>query len=522
MSLSLAYFVFLAVALPLYFALPARCKSPFLLLASIVFYAFCPWQSLAVMAALVTVTYAAGRGMGGLIARQNTTLAARRADGSWDKETRRRYRNIKQRQTRAVLATAVTLQLLSLACFKLAWPARLGGEGWILPLGLSFVTLSAIGYLVDVARGQIEAEKKFWRVALFLLYFPQMWQGPIHRYAQLSPELCTPHAFDAHRARAGMLRATWGLIKKMIFANTAALATSAILEDQTALGGAGMWLLILLYSVRIYADFTGGMDIALGVSQVLGISMAENFDRPFASPSLKEYWRRWHRTMGRWFEDYVFYPLSLSRPLQRLSLWTRAHLGQAAGRYLPLTVAMLATWCATGLWHGISWNFVLWGLFNGILLLLSQLLSPWRRRLRENYPTVAESRVWYALSCAATVFTAGLLRTLDLNPSAGVTLRLWGQMLSPSALVRLADGALWRSLGLDLAQWVLLALGVIAMAVVGGLTPRPDEQKTPLRERLAAHPLLCAVLLALGAVSVAVLGVYGLGYDAGSFIYGEF
>lgn len=522
MSLSIAYFVFLAVALPLYFVLPKRCRSVFLLVASIVFYAFCPWQSLAVMAALIAVTYAAGRGVGAVIGRQNATLAAHRTDGSWDKETRRRYRNVKQRQTRAVLATAVTLQLLCLVCFKLSWPERLGGDAWTVPLGLSFVTLSAIGYLVDVARGRIEAEQKFWRVALFLLYFPQMWQGPIHRYAQLSPELCTPHTFDAHRARAGMLRAMWGLIKKMIFANTAALATSAILADQTSLGGAGMWLLVLIYSVRIYADFTGGMDVALGVSQVLGISMSENFDRPFASPSLKEYWRRWHRTMGRWFEDYVFYPLSLSRPMQRLSLWSRAHLGQVTGRYLPLTVAMLATWCATGLWHGISWNFVLWGLFNGILLLLSQLLTPWCRRLRGRYSAVAESRAWYVLSCAATVFTAGLLRTLDLNPRAGATLQLWGQMLHPSAFIRLTEGALWRSLGLNSAQWGVLVLGVIAMAIVGRLTPRPNEQKTPLRERLAARPLLCAALLALGAVSVAVLGVYGLGYDAGSFIYGEF
>ncbi len=524
MQLSATFLVFLAVLLPLYFILPRRMQPTLLLLGSLVFYAFAGWQSLCVLTLLCAVTYAVGRGLDCLLHKQRAVLEARRTDGSWDKATRRSYRDRQMRRVHLLLAFGVLFDLGLLLAFKCSLPAALGAtdKTWLLPMGLSFVTLSAVGYLVDVARERIECEPRLLRFALFLFYFPQMWQGPISRYDELMPQLTAPHAFDGGRAMTGFLRALWGCIKKLVIADTVAIAVAATVKQQAQLGGTSILLLVVLYSVQIYGDFTGGMDIALGVSSVLGIQLYENFDRPFASPSLKEYWRRWHRSLGRWFTDYVFYPLSVCRFSQWLSRHARGLLGDALGKRIPLIFSMLLTWFATGLWHGATWNFMVWGLCNGIFLLISQELCPCYHRWGQRFPRIAYSRWWRCLLCVGTFLTVGLFRTLDLNNSAGQTLRLWGEMLLPSAWQRLFDAALWQTLGLNGAQWGVVALGAISMAVVGSMTPRLGERAPSLRQRIACRPLVCGALCAVAVAVLLVFGHYGIGYHANDFIYSQF
>ena len=516
MLLSGSFLLFLAVMLPLYFAVPRRLQPTVLLVGSVAFYAFAGWRPLCVLLLLTVITYAVGCCMGGMLARQGATLAQHREDGSWDKPTRRAYRDAGMRRVRAVLALGVTADVALLLVCKLALPERVGLAGWTLPIGLSFVTLSAVSYLCDVARGQIESERRLGRMMLFLFYFPQIWQGPISRYGELVPQLTAPHAPDAERLLSGTLRALWGGVKKLVFADTAALATAAILERQTALGGTGMILLTLLYSLQIYADFTGGIDVCLGISSAMGVDLYENFDRPFGSPSVAEYWRRWHRSLGRFFTDYVFYPLSVGRGAQRLS-----QRGGVA-RQLPLYAALLLTWGLTGLWHGVSTNFLVWGMCNGVFILLSQLLRPLRSRLGARLPRVAASRVWRGVLCCGTFLTVGLFRTLDLNPRAAVTLSLWREMLRPSAWLGLGDGVLWQALGLRAAEWGLLAVGVVLMWAVSRRTPRLGERAPALRVRLAARPLLCGALCAVAVTAMLVLGRYGMDYHATDFIYGRF
>lgn len=519
MQLSLSFLLLLAVLVPLYFVLPRRLQPYLLLVGSVVFYTFAGWRALIVLLILTAVTYATGRVMGHVLERQNATLEAHRADGSWDKAARKAYRARMQRRVRVWLAVGVCLDAALLLTFKLSLPTHLGAIGWTMPLGLSFVTLAAIGYLFDVAREQVCCERNIARFALFTFYFPQIWQGPISRYGEFAPQLSAPHAFDGRRATEGVLRTLWGCVKKMVIADTAAIVTAAILEKQQTLGGAGMLVLLLLYSLQIYADFTGGMDISLGISHLLGIELYENFDAPFASPSLGEYWRRWHRSLGRFFTDYVFYPVSVSCPCLWLSRCARRPFGEAVARRVPLYAAMLMTWLLTGLWHGVSWNFVLWGLFNGAFLLLSRELRPLRERVGRRLPHLVASRPWQSLLCVGTFLTAGLFRTLDLNPRAGQTLSLWRQMLSPRAVTALLDCSFWSALGLTVGQWMLLGCGVMLMWRVSRTA---NTQDAPLRVRIAAHPWLCAMLCALGVCAVLIFGHYGMGYDASSFIYGNF
>ncbi len=511
MGLELSLLIGLAVLLPLYFCLPRRIQPSVLLAFCVVFYAFDGWRSLVVLTALWGWNYLGGRLIGHMIARRDAVLTAHREDGSWDKATRRDYRDRAQRRERAVCAAFSALDVGAMLVLKMTFV----GE-WMRPLGLTFVALSAVSYLCDVTRERIAPEKDAGRFALYVFYFPQMWQGPINRYGELAPQLTAPHPFDGKRVTEGALRALWGCVKKLVVADTAAVAVGATLSQSETLGGTATVLLVVLYSLQIYADFTGGMDIALGISHALGISLYENFDRPFGATSPADYWRRWHRSLGRFFTDYVFYPLSVSR----VAAWL-ARRGRLGAR-LPLYLAMLGTWLLTGLWHGLSWNFVAWGLGNGLILLLDRELSPLRERLLGRCPRLAHSRVLTALSCVGTLTLVGLLRMLDLHPSVAHTARLWWGLLDGAAWSRLLDGATWHSLGLNAAEWCLLGAGALLMWAVGHATPRLSDDRPTLRARIAARPLLAAVLCALAVCAVVVLGRYGIGYEASDFIYGRF
>ena len=524
MSLSLSFVLFLAVLLPLYFLSPRRWQWGILLVASLAFYSFSGLRNLLVLGSLAVLTYTVGRLLGRSLERQAAVLEARRADGSWDKPTRRAFRDRCVARRKWLLAAGIVSVLSLLAFFKydgflIRIYNALAGTSYSaltlsLPLGISYVTLSAISYMIDVSRGRVACEKNPLKLLLFIFYFPQMWQGPINRYGELAPQLFAPRSFNAERALEGALRALWGGVKKVVIANTVGVAVSSVILGATRFNGTYTWLMILLYSIQIYADFTGGMDIALGVSHMLGIDLYENFDHPFGATSVADYWRRWHRSMGRFFTDYVFYPLSTCRLSQKLSrVWRR----------LPLWLATLVTWTLTGLWHGADWNFVLWGLLNGLFILVSQELRPVRRRFGALFPRAAGSRLWSLLCCCGTLITVGFFRTLDLQPATLQTLWLWRRDFLNKAIWGLFDPSLWASLGLSTAEWILIALGVIAMWAVGRKAPGANARTSGHSAcYLLERPLLYATVCALLVVAIAVFGRYGLGYDAMDFIYGKF
>lgn len=515
------FLLFAALFSLLYFILPRRWQPGLLLGGSAVFYAAAGWKFLAVPLFFGVVAWGFGHWLAARAERTEAILVARRADGSWDKAARVTFRDARVRRSRGVLVLGVALVLAVPLIFRGAMLA-LPQWGLLMPLGMSYLMLEAIGYLADVFRGDVCGRQRLWKIFLYLFYFPRLWQGPIGRFEEDMAELMAPHAFCGERARAAVLRFLWGSAKKLIVADTVAVAVLSVRKQADAMGGTGVLLLIVLYSVQIYADFTGGIDMALGVSEFLGIRLAENFDHPFASPSVREYWRRWHMSMGRWFETYVFYPLSVSPWIQRLSRRARGALGEAVGRRIPLYFATLATWLLTGIWHGFGANFAVWGLCNGGFMLLSRELTPLRGGLAVRMPRVARSRGWRLVCCAGTFSLVGLFRTLDVYGNVGQTMRLWGRALLPAAFGGLADGALWASLGLRLAQWTLVALGVAVMAAVSMRMPRVRDAALPLRVRVARRPVLCVALVAGLLCAILIFGCYGMGYTPRDFIYGRY
>ena len=366
-----------------------------------------------------------------------------------------------------------------------------------MPVGLSFYLLQCVGYCVEMYRGKVPAERNILKFALFVSFFPQMTQGPIGRYDTLSRELSVGREYDPRKVSRGLARMLWGYFKKLVIADRLSAPVAALKGSF----GPGFLLLTVLYTVRLYADFTGGMDMALGAARALGIRLEENFDRPFSAKSVAEYWRRWHITLGRWMKEYVFYPLCVSPPLLRLGRAARKRLG-SRGKRVSVYIATGITWLATGLWHGVTPNFLLWGMLNCAFVLISQELAPLYARFHKRFGW--KGKRWYAyFEMARTFFLMNLIRACDLFPN-------------PIDYVnRLASLVRWGrvpDLGLEAAEWWILALGTALM--FGAEGHREKLSRLSPGVKCAGAALLVLITL--------VFGYYGLEYDAGSFLYGNF
>ncbi len=525
---SVSFILFAIVTVLLYFTVPKKIQWWVLLAASYVFYAMAGVEYLFFILYTTLVTYFTACLMQRRADAEDAYVEANRA--TLEKAERKAYRAAEKKKRFRILVLGLVLGFGMLAVLKYtafvlngvnsllgAFDAKtLRIPQLLLPLGISFYTFQSMGYLIDVYRKKVRAEQSLPKFALFVSYFPQLIQGPISRFGELGTQLTAPHAFDGFHFRAGLGRVTWGFFKKLVVADTAMVAVK---ELSLGMGytGAYVVLLLLLYSVEIYADFTGGIDITIGLSEMLGIKLAENFNRPFSSKSTKEYWRRWHITMGSWFTDYVFYPLSVSGPMQKLSKLSRAKLGDHIGKRIPVYAATIATWFLTGLWHGAGLNFIVWGLLNCLVILVSQELTPLYNRFVARYPRLVASRPWAVWQMTRTFLLMGLIRTLDCYRDVGRTFRLWWSILTDWNWGGLFMGGI-NSLGLAWSDWGVILCGILVMWLVSRL----GMGETPLRERLARRPVLLCALICLGATVILLFGAYGIGYDASQFIYNQF
>ena len=390
---------------------------------------------------------------------------------------------------------------------------RFTTENLVLPLGISFYMFQSMGYAVDVYRGTAKAEKSLFKLALFVSFFPQLVQGPISKFSQLGKQLYAPHDYDGREVSFGLQRMLWGYFKKLVIADRMAVAVVALKAPEYT--GVSFLVLTVFYAVQIYGDFTGGIDIAVGLAQALGIKLPENFIRPFFSKNIAEYWRRWHISLGVWMKDYIFYPISVSGPMRNLSKSARAKFGNF-GKRLPVYVASVATWFVTGIWHGITPNFVLWGMLNCFVIVVSEELAPLYERFHNRFHL--KEKKWYGgFEMLRMFFLMNLIRICDLFPNVGEYFSRMGSLFTTLNFHVLWDGTLLQ-LGLTGLDYLILAAGVVVMFTVSLL----QEKKGSIRELLWQKPVL-RYALAFGLFLVVVLmGHYGVGYNASSFIYNQF
>lgn len=386
----------------------------------------------------------------------------------------------------------------------------------IMPMGISFYTFQALGYLIDCYRGTVEPEKNVFKFLLFVSFFPQLVQGPISRFGDLSKTLYTPHKFNMENIAYGMQRILWGFFKKLVIADRMVIAVNEIVHNPSSYSGAYVFLGMIFYALELYADFTGGIDITIGIAQMLGIHVTENFRRPFFSKSIKEYWNRWHITMGTWFTDYIFYPVSVCKPMLKFSKFSRTHFGEAVGKRLPIYLSSFLVWFATGIWHGASWNFIVWGLGNWVVIMISQELEPFYRWFHNKFNVAG--RFWYRLfQVGRTFILMCSLRTFDCYRNVPLTFKMYGTIFTKFNWNIIWDGSLM-NLGLQMADYIILAIGTVLLTTVS-LVQRTGSVRVKLRRK--PYIIRYIIFLAL-FVSILVFGAYGHGYDASQFIYNQF
>ncbi|HBG61955.1 MAG: alginate O-acetyltransferase [Omnitrophica WOR_2 bacterium GWF2_38_59] len=227
-----------------------------------------------------------------------------------------------------------------------------------LPIGISFYTFQSLSYSIDVYRKKIDPERHWGKFALYVAFFPQLVAGPIERAGQLLPQLKADHRFEHKRIKSGLLLMAWGFFKKLVIADRVAVAVNQVYNNPHDYTGIALIIATYFFAYQIYCDFSGYSDIAIGASRVLGIELAENFNYPYLSRSIEEFWGRWHMTLCRWFKDYLYIPLGGNRVVAKR--WC---------------INIMIVFVLSGLWHGANWTFIVWGAFHGFMLIINKILS---------------------------------------------------------------------------------------------------------------------------------------------------
>ena len=526
---SYEFFGFIAVLFLLYYLVPKKCQWPLLLVASYIFYFVAGPDYLIYILVTTITTYLAALKIEQNADRQSAYLKEHKAELS--KDEKKLYKDGQKKIRFRWLLSCLLLNIGILAVVKytnffianvngiltaFGQTGQLSFVTLALPLGISFYTFQAIGYLIDVYRGTIPAQKNPFKFALFVSFFPQLIQGPISRYGDLGQSLFEEHSFNSRTVSYGLQRMLWGYFKKMVIADRVLAGVSTIIGDTATYQGAYVFVGMLLYTLELYADFTGGIDITIGIAETMGITVQENFHRPYFSKSLKEYWRRWHISMCSWFRDYIFYPISICKPMLKFSKFSTSHFGSVIGKRLPVYLSSFTVWFATGIWHGASWNFIVWGLCNWAVLMLSEELEPLYARFHKRF--AVDGKFWYKLfQIGRTFLLVCCLNIFDCYHSLSTTFQMLSSVLTVGNWEVLWDGSLM-ALGLSMLDYLIVALGVIVMLTVSLL-----QRSGSVRDKIAGkpYPLRFAIWYGL-FILVLLMGVYGIGYDASQFIYNQF
>ena len=397
-------------------------------------------------------------------------------------------------------------------------PAILPVPSFLLPIGISFYTLQAVSYLIDVYRGKIQADHNLFRLALFLGFFPQMMEGPICRYEQTAQRLWEAPPMCWNNFLLGGQRILWGIIKKMVVADRLNIFILNVFSDYDQYNGSIIAVAAICYTIQLYMDFSGTIDVALGSAQLFGVALPENFQRPFFSRTISEFWQRWHITLGTWFKDYIFYPVSMSKPMKKLTSKARKRFGPRYGPILTSSVALLCVWLCNGLWHGSAWNYIFFGLYHFALIFAGNLVQPLvltvTERLHIDRNHMAYRLMQTLRTCVLVCIGELFFRAEGLKNG----LKMAWRMVTDWSFSPILKGNLF-AYGIDGPDTVLVALFLVFLLVVGIM----QERGVKLGETLVSKSWPVRIAVYYAAICFLVIfGAYGIGYIPVDPIYAGF
>ena len=503
----------------IYHLFPRRMRWVVLLLCSYGFYAYRAAAGLPFILLTTASTWFGALMIGRIDEGIKAFIAANKG---MDREQKRAAKEKAKSKKRLLMYAVLVLNFAILAVLKYTDDVRglfgASALGLLLPLGISFYTFQSMGYLIDVYSGKYAPERNPAKFALYVSFFPQLIQGPIGRYDQLAPQLIQPHTFDYDEAQRGVLLILWGLLKKMVIADRAfPLVETVFAAEAGVYGGAAAIAGVLMYSLQQYCDFSGGIDLVTGIARLFGVGLAPNFRRPYFAVSLGDFWRRWHISLGSWMRDYVFYPFALTKPVSVLSRAAKKRFGAEFARTLPAALGNILVFLLVGIWHGATENYVLWGLYNGVILAFSAVMEPAYKRFGAAHVQLAGSRGFHVFRVLRTFVIVNIGWFFDRCTSGSQAFRMMGSILTDMRLEQLSGGL--SALGISVLDVRILLLCTLLLFAVSLVQERGADVGGWICAR--ALPIRWTVLIG-GVLCVLLLGVWGSGFNEAAFIYYQF
>ena len=502
---SFEFLIFAICVLFVYFIIPKKWQWVVILVANIVFYGFSGIKYLTYMVITSLVTFVLA-----LKLEKETAVGSElvKNAGTPDEKKAIKAETLSRKKllcgTAVIIAAGMWVVLKYTNFFISTVNSFIGQEhalslvSFVMPLGMSFYTFHAIGYVVDIYRSKYKAERNYLKYFTFVSYFPHIIQGPFSRFEELGKTLFAENRFSYDRMSQGLSRVLWGVFKKVIIADKLGTSVVEIFANYKSYTGVHIIFAILAYGIQLYADFSGYVDIVEGFSHILGVEMAENFKQPYFARTVDEFWRRWHITLGKWFKDYVFYPVSMGKIGQKLGKWARKKWGARMGKLFPGYFALIFVWTATGLWHGANWTFLVWGYLNFVIILSTMHLSEFYEKVKAKLHIKSESILWqifciirtFALVCFFRFFSVAKdVRTACSMLKHAVVSFHKQQLLDPMSLfVNMVDKDIW-----------VVLVGFIALTVVDLLCETGKwekvKEKTPFVFRYMAYALMIVIIV---------------------------
>ncbi len=530
--------IFVVITIGIYYLFPIKkYQWTVLLAASYFFYLYNSFKYSAFILITTTTIYFGAR----LIEKiqMETKSAVKQHKGEWSREEKKLYKAKMQKKAKYILASILIFNFGVLVFLKY-YNFLAGGLNTVLglanpdlkapfiklflPLGVSFYTFQATGYLIDVYRENAKAENGLFKFALFVSFFPQIVQGPISRFNQLQHQLIESHKPNWFRFKLGCELILWGLFKKLIIADRMVTAIDLVTKQYNHFSGTIILFGALMYAFQLYADFSGGIDIARGIAKILGIDMTNNFRQPYFSKSINEYWRRWHISLGEWMKEYIFYSLAMSETFMKWGKnmkntdWGKTQAGNHIAKTLPAAVATFVVFLAVGIWHGANSKYLFFGIWNGGIIMVSMLMKPlfdkWTLALKIN----VKSFLWRLFQMVRTFILVLIGYYFDIAPNfTGAMEMMWRTVARHNIVLAKVE---FQRLGFTNFDIGILIYG-LAVVWTFSILLEKSGLENPGELINGKNKLLQWCILFVGLLSVIILGIYGP--DASNnFVYMQF
>ncbi len=523
---------FLPVTMILYQLMVKKYRWVILLLSSLVFFLTFGRKVIVYLILAAGITYGIGRLLESIDAKSKQLVKDLKKSDASSEEIRAEKSKIKskyKRRGRAALVLgiiAVLSMLLYLKYYNFFIEninALLSGEHFalrnlVMPIGISFYSMQAIGYMADVYWGKVKAEKNPFKMLLFLSFFPTLMEGPIAPYVEIKDALYAGESIIPENIIRGYIRLFWGILKKLVIADRLFPAVNALFDTGTERKGLEIVAATVLFTVMEYMDFSGCMDMVLGFGTVFGVTLPENFRQPFFARNASEFWRRWHISLGVWFKTYIFYPVSMSGLVKKWNKFAKDRFGKHLTRVVASSFALLPVWISNGLWHGPKWTYIFYGVFYFVMIMLELIFEPVGDAILAKLKLTKENKVvdfirilrtWIVIFMGELFFRADTLKD---------GFKMFANMWKGGSLGVITEKG-FLSWGVDAADWIVILISLLVVIVVNVL----KERGVDVMSRLLAKPMPVRLAVSFTLVVVLIIfGLYGPGYQEVDLIYAGF